>query len=216
MPRPLGKTPELTAAKSSRTAVKFPPDPQSRKEKRDETFRHEKVQIIRTWTSKQETALFPKTTNRKRRDDASDTSTLLLWKAEQQQPNRHLPPLDSAPPPSALPPPEQIKTKAFFLSADFQTMPGGSRRLISPIPRRLYPSVQECLKGRHWKLGERESGRAAGERGRGVANIWPVGGRAQRERAQKVRKGTKWEELRAFQQVTVDRAEGRRSFSIAV
>lgn len=40
-----------------------------------------------------------------------------------------------------------------FLSADSQTMPGGSCSLISPNPSRpLYPTFKECLKGWHWTL----------------------------------------------------------------
>lgn len=48
-----------------------------------------------------------------------------------------------SPTPSSSPP---IPPNQCFLSADFQTMPGGSRCLIFSIPPSLYPTVKECLK----------------------------------------------------------------------
>lgn len=121
--------------------------------------------------------------NRKQRAAASQCPShpkhiqiLLFWNPKQSPSNHqhHLltpPPLLSHPPPSP-----QIRTKAMlFLSADSQTMPGGSRSLISPIPPVPFiPLLKNVWKGdtensQKKKKGETKGG---GEGRGGVGNIW--------------------------------------------
>lgn len=96
------------------------------------------------------------------------------------------PPPPSRPlPPQSIPAPQTSESKPNqrffffssssppFLSPVSQTMPAGSRSLISPNPsRRLYPTVKECLKGQHQKQNTKKRKKKQKKALGVVGNIW--------------------------------------------
>lgn len=131
---------------------------------------------------------FPKTKNRKQlpnpsmsnsfHSENSKSSSKSISRASNNatcHPSLPAPPTNPWPPP--CPHPNKSKPKQFFfLSADCQTMPGGSRSLISPIP----PSSFIPLLKNVWK-GDTENSKKRRGMGEGRGNIWDVGGRGKEE-----------------------------------